>query len=89
VKASAEDKKKTGSGWKQVPALLYVHYTIGHPGEAPKQYTYHFKSKKAEETVLQEGEAWDGFTTLQFRIVRSGGSSGVRVDWPGSGCSPD
>jgi hypothetical protein len=83
----AEDKKKTGSGWKESDTLVSIYYFFSYgDGTAPVTGTRPITHQWNDEGVLAVGSGSGGFKHVQIKVSRLGGKSGVSVNWPGSGC---
>jgi hypothetical protein len=86
-RVSAEDKKTTGSGWKDAGALAYIHGEFGYGGP-PIVGHVDVPHQVSAEGELASGTNPNGLTQIAIKVERFGGSSGLHVNWPGDGCHP-
>jgi hypothetical protein len=83
----AEDKNSLGGGWSSAAKLVYIQYSFGYPTGTPVSGTKNVQNQWFDQGVLATGSGKGGFTSVNIRVVRSGGAHGVEANWPGNGCS--
>jgi hypothetical protein len=87
---SAEDRRRVGSGWRQVNQLAYIQYSLGFGVGAPLTgtLTQNVVRQSSARGILARGTNPNGFATVAIKVERFGGPHGIHVIWPGDGCHP-
>lgn len=84
----AEDKNVSGPGWHYGYGITSINYYFSYgPNTTPITGTVPLSHVAQQNGVLAVGSGQGGFTDIQIRVNRSGGSAGMHMDWPGSGCA--